>query len=163
MYDSYNLERFIKAQENTYEQALKEIKTGKKNNHWMSYIFPQIEGLAHSSMSKRFSIKSKEEAIVYLNHKVLGARLLEISNALLKLYEKSAYNIFGTPDNLKLKSNMSLFSIVSVDNNLFTSILKKYFEGEMCKIMIIFLIRNLKELIFFFFNEYTVLPSFFTL
>tara|TARA_Y100001970_G_scaffold292513_1_gene434090 strand:+ start:792 stop:1217 length:426 start_codon:yes stop_codon:yes gene_type:complete len=133
MNDIYNLDRFIKAQENSYHIALKEIENGEKSSHWMWFVFPQIDGLGMSSISKEYSIKSNQEAEDYLNHNILGKRLIEITNALMKIENKSARSIFGYPDNLKLKSSMTLFKIISSDNKLFSDVLDKYFNGEMCK------------------------------
>ena len=132
MRDGYNLERFINAQENSYQIALKEIQDGKKCSHWMWFIFPQIDGLGSSSISKEYSIKNKQEAIDYLNHNILGKRLIEITNALMKLENKSARSILGYPDDLKLKSSMTLFKIISSDNEIFSDVLGKYFNGEVC-------------------------------
>ena len=133
MRDGYNLERFINAQENSYQIALKEIQEGKKCSHWMWFIFPQIDGLGLSSISKEYSIKNKQEAIDYLNHNILGKRLIEITNALMKLENKSARSILGYPDDLKLKSSMTLFKIISSDNEIFSDVLGKYFSGEVCE------------------------------
>ena len=133
MRDGYNLERFINAQENSYQIALKEIQDGKKCSHWMWFIFPQIDGLGLSSISKEYSIKNKQEAIDYLNHNILGKRLIEITNALMKLENKSARSILGYPDDLKLKSSMTLFKIISSDNEIFSDVLGKYFNGEVCE------------------------------
>ena len=133
MNDIYNLERFIKAQEHSYQIALKEIKNGKKCSHWMWFIFPQIDGLGLSSISKEYSIKNSQEAKDYLNHNILGKRLIEITSALMKIEQKSVRSIFGYPDDLKLKSSMTLFKIISPDNELFSDVLVKYFNGEVCE------------------------------
>ncbi|MDP7196441.1 MAG: DUF1810 domain-containing protein [SAR202 cluster bacterium] len=133
MNDIYNLDRFINAQENSYQIALKEIGNGEKCSHWMWFIFPQIDGLGLSSISKEYSIKNKQEAIDYLNHNILGKRLIEITNALMKLENKSARSILGYPDDLKLKSSMTLFKIISSDNEIFSDVLGKYFNGEVCE------------------------------
>ena len=132
MNDIYNLERFINAQENYYQIALKEIQNGEKCSHWMWFIFPQIDGLGMSSISKEYSIKNVQEAKDYLNHNVLGNRLIEITSALMKIEQKSARSIFGYPDDLKLKSSMTLFKMISPDNKLFSDVLIKYFNGEVC-------------------------------
>jgi len=133
MNDIYNLERFINAQEHSYEIALKEIVNGKKCNHWMWFIFPQIQGLGLSSISKEYSIENGQEAKDYLNHNILGKRLIEITTALIKLENRSARSIFGYPDDLKLKSSMTLFKIISPDNKIFSDVLVKYFNDELCK------------------------------
>ena len=123
------LERFLKAQENTYETALREIKEGKKRSHWMWYIFPQIKGLGYSEMAQYYGINGREEAEEYIAHPVLFSRLLEISNALLNLRTNNADWVFGYPDNLKLKSSMTLFYCVT-NNNTFKGVLDKFFGGK---------------------------------
>jgi uncharacterized protein (DUF1810 family) len=124
------LSRFLIAQENTYARALSEIKKGQKRTHWMWFIFPQIKGLGTTETSIKYSIENLDEAIAYLNHPVLGERLKEITSELLKLKSKSAYEIFGSPDDKKLKSCMTLFSIVSPKPSSFHSVLEQYFNGE---------------------------------
>ena len=133
MNDIYNLERFVNAQENSYRIALKEIKNGEKRSHWMWFIFPQIDGLGTSSMSREYSIKNQQEAKDYLDHNILGNRLIEITSALMKIEQKSARSIFDYPDDLKLKSSMTLFKIISPKNKLFSDVLVKYFNGEVCE------------------------------
>jgi len=133
MNDIYNLDRFIKAQQDCYQIALKEIKNGKKSGHWMWFIFPQLDGLGSSPISKKYSIKNYQEAKEYLNHKILGKRLIEITNVLMKLKDKSARRIFGFPDDVKLKSSMTLFKIVSSNNEVFSKVLAKYFNNECCE------------------------------
>ena len=127
-----NLDRFIQAQENTYHIALNEIKEGKKQSHWMWFIFPQVYGLGKSLISQRYSIKNYDEGKDFINHDILGRRLIEITKALVKLDNKSAKQIFGTPDYLKLKSSLTLFNIVSTRNQIFSNALDKYFMGENC-------------------------------
>lgn len=125
-----NLNRFLEAQESHYQQALSEIISGRKKGHWMWYIFPQFTGLGHSEKSKYYSIKNLNEAKEYLNHPILGSRLREITTALLKLENTSADRIFGSPDNLKLQSCMTLFSIIEVtDDNIFKRVIEKYFDN----------------------------------
>src|SRR4051794_20112481 len=102
--DPHDLGRFVVAQEDDYGPALSEIRSGRKRSHWMWYIFPQLDGLAFSSMSKRYSIKSLAEAEAYLRHPLLGPRLVECCNAVLGVEGRSAYEIFGSPDEMKLKS-----------------------------------------------------------
>ena len=133
MNDIYNLDRFINAQENSYQIALKEIGNGEKCSHWMWFIFPQIDGLGMSSISKEYSIKSHQEAKDYLNHNILGKRLIEMTSTLMKIENMSARSIFGCPDDLKLKSSMTLFKIVSPDNKIFSDVLVKYFNDELCE------------------------------
>ena len=109
------------------------IENGKKCSHWMWFIFPQIDGLGLSSISKDYSIKNSQEAKDYLNHNILGKRLIEITNTLIKLENRSAKSIFGYPDYLKLKSSMTLFKIISSNNDIFSGVLVKYFNGEVCE------------------------------
>ena len=125
-----DLLRFLTAQENTYVIALSEIKNGQKRTHWMWLIFPQIKGLGTTEISIKYSINDIDEAISYLNHPVLGERLKEISEELLKIKGKSASEIFGSPDDKKLKSCMTLFSLVSHKPNAFQRVLEKYYKGE---------------------------------
>jgi uncharacterized protein (DUF1810 family) len=127
--DPHNLNRFVQAQEDDYAQALTEIKSGRKQSHWMWYIFPQFDGLGFSSMSKRYSIKSVAEAEAYLRHPALGPRLLECSEAALGVEGHSAFEIFGSPDDMKLSSCATLFACVSPAGSVFDRILDKYFQG----------------------------------
>lgn len=124
-----DLERFLKAQEKDYEQALNEIKSGRKIGHWIWYIFPQISGLGFSSTSKYYSIKDKNETIEYLKNKTLKNRLIEICEALLSLESDDATYVMGYPDDLKLKSSMTLFDEVS-DIDVFKKVLDKFYKGE---------------------------------
>lgn len=124
-----DIERFLKAQEKDYEHALNEIKNGRKTGHWIWYIFPQIAGLGFSSTSKYYSIKDKNEAIEYLKNKTLKDRLIEICEALLSLESDDATYVMGYPDDLKLKSSMTLFDEVS-DIDVFKKVLDKFYKGE---------------------------------
>ncbi len=124
-----DLKRFTAAQENDYAAALAEIKRGRKQSHWMWYIFPQIAGLGFSSTSKFYAIKDRNEAENYLAHPVLGVRLIEISNALLEVEGKTASQIFGSPDDAKLKSSMTLFGALEKASPVFQRVLDKYFDG----------------------------------
>ncbi len=128
--DSHNLHRFLEAQEHQYKQALEELKQGRKRSHWIWYIFPQWDGLALSSTSKRYSIKSVEEAEAYLNHPILGPRLLECSEAVLGVEGRSAREILGSPDDLKLRSCATLFACFSPADSVFDRILAKYYQSE---------------------------------
>ena len=128
--DPYNLDRFLAAQEGVYEAALADLRGGSKRSHWMWFIFPQIAGWGHSPTSQYYSIKSAEEARQYLKHPVLGARLLECAGALLDLSGRSASQIFGFPDDMKLKSSMTLFASVADSDALFARVLDKFFGGE---------------------------------
>jgi uncharacterized protein (DUF1810 family) len=128
--DPFNLTRFTNAQEGIYANVLRELKNGEKRTHWMWFIFPQIDGLGFSSTSKYYSIKSIGEARHYLNHPVLGKRLLECAETVLAIVGRSASEIFGYPDDMKLKSSMTLFASVSDAHSVFTRVLDKYFHGE---------------------------------
>ena len=128
MNKKHNLERFIEAQETSYEIALSEIKKGKKQSHWMWYIFPQIKGLGFSETSKFYAIKDIAEAEEFLKHPILGERLVRICNALLELETNSANKIFGNPDDLKLQSSMTLFSSLNI-NPVFQMVLDKFYNG----------------------------------
>ena len=127
--DPYGLNRFVEAQKGHYVQALAKINCGRKRTHWMWYIFPQIDGLAVSSTSKRYSIKSIEEAKAFLNHPVLGPRLIECMETVLRDEGRSAAAIFGSPDDLKLRSCATLFASVSPPNSIFERDLDKYYQG----------------------------------
>jgi uncharacterized protein (DUF1810 family) len=132
MSDTLNLSRFLTAQEPTYQKALAEIKSGRKQSHWMWYIFPQMAGLGFSDTAKFYGIKSREEAIEYLDHPILGSRLREISHELLKIPHSDAYSVFGSPDDMKLKSCATLFSLIErSDENVFKKILDKFFGGQL--------------------------------
>ena len=123
------LERFVQAQEGSYARALQEIKNGRKTSHWMWYIFPQLSGLGHSQTARYYAIRDRAEAAAYMAHPVLGSRLLEISSELLKLKSSDAREIMGWPDDLKLKSSMTLFGLVSREP-VFRQMLEQYFGGE---------------------------------
>ena len=125
-----DLSRFLKAQERDYAQALREIQSGRKRSHWMWYIFPQIQGLGFSSTAQFYAIENLQEAKDYLAHPVLGARLKEISSALLQLDGLTASEIFGYPDDLKLRSSMTLFRLADLDCEVFQAVLDKYYDGE---------------------------------
>ncbi len=128
--DPHDLERFVRAQAGDYERALAEIRSGRKRSHWMWYIFPQIEGLGFSAMSQRYAIRSLAEARAYLDHPLLGARLVTCVEALLRLEDRSAAQIFGFPDDKKLQSCATLFAEVSSPASVFHRLLDKYYEGE---------------------------------
>ncbi len=128
--DSNEENRFLSAQQNIYSHVLKELQNGKKTSHWMWFIFPQIEGLGHSSTAKYYSIKSINEAKEYIDHPILGKRLFECSNIILKIEGRSVEDIFGYPDYLKLKSCMTLFNYAVPKQKVFADVLNKYFAGE---------------------------------
>jgi len=127
--EPYDLGRFLRSQDRDYQQALSEIMSGQKRTHWMWYIFPQIDGLAFSSTSKHYSIKSAEEARAYLGHPVLGPRLLECAEAVVGVEGRTAREIFGSPDDLKLRSCATLFACVSPPGSVFDRLLENYFGG----------------------------------
>ncbi len=124
-----SLKRFLDAQESDYQIALAEVKNGKKRSHWMWYIFPQIHGLGFSEVSKFYAIKDIPEAEAFLNHPVLGDRLVRISTELLNLAARNATAVFGSPDDLKLKSSMTLFSSIPNADPVFQLVLNKFFNG----------------------------------
>jgi uncharacterized protein (DUF1810 family) len=128
--DSYNLDRFVHAQERNYDQALRELELGRKQGHWMWYVFPQIDGLGSSPTTKLYSIKSEDEARAYLKHPTLGPRLHECAEAILRVDGKSAREILGSPDDLKLKSCATLFASVSPPGSVFERILERFYAGE---------------------------------
>ena len=128
--DGYDLSRFVKAQEGVYEAALSELRSGQKRSHWMWFVFPQLDGLGSSATSKRYAIKSLAEAEAYLRHPLLGPRLLECFAAVLAVAGRSAREIMGSPDDLKLKSCATLFERADRAQPAFGQALDKYFEGQ---------------------------------
>ncbi len=128
--DPHDLNRFVQAQAGDYERALAEIRSGRKRSHWMWYIFPQFDGLGFSPTSKRYAIKSIAEAKAYLAHPVLGLRLRECAEAALGVEGRSALEIFGSPDDMKLRSCATLFASVSPAGSVFHRLLDKYYQGE---------------------------------
>lgn len=124
-----NLQRFIDAQNENYNIALEEIKNGKKRSHWIWYIFPQIDGLGLSSISKYYSIRDIAEAREYVNNELLYNHLIEITTALLNLHTNNIEDIMNEPDDMKVRSCMTLFSEVLPDNPLFIEVLNKYYDG----------------------------------
>lgn len=130
MNETKSLSRFLKAQDNTYDEALKEIKSGRKRSHWMWYVFPQIRGLGFTDTSKYYAIRDLKEAQEYLEHPILGNRLIEISKALLELKTRDAFAVFGSPDEMKLKSSMTLFSLVPKADPIFKEIINAFYDGE---------------------------------
>lgn len=128
--DPYQLERFVAAQQDDFERALAELQGGKKRTHWMWYIFPQFDGLAFSATSKYYAIKSIDEARAYLEHPILGPRLRQCAEAALGVEGRSALEIFGSPDDMKLKSCATLFACVSPPGSVFERLLAKYYDGQ---------------------------------
>ena len=127
--DPFELSRFVEAQEHSYDQALREIRSGRKLSHWMWYVFPQLEGLGSSPTSKRYAIKSLDEAAAYLRHPVLGPRLLACTEAVLGVAGRTAEDIFGPIDALKLRSSATLFACASSRRSVFDQLLDRYFAG----------------------------------
>ena len=127
--DLYGLGRFIEAQQSVYEQALAEIRAGRKRTHWMWYVFPQFTGLGSSPTSVHYAIKSRDEAREYLAHPVLGRRLVECAEAVLQIPDRSAHAIFGSPDDMKLRSSATLFASVSADGSVFQRVIDEFFDG----------------------------------
>lgn len=130
MVDSYNLNRFISAQEPVINQAYQELEAGEKRTHWMWFIFPQIHGLGQSEIAKLYSISSRNEAIVYLAHPVLGKRLEECSRIVRDIIGRFAREIFGHTDALKLRSSMTLFASVADQTSVFGEVLSTYYDGK---------------------------------
>lgn len=128
--DPFELSRFLSAQETVYGGALGEIKSGSKRSHWMWFVFPQIMGLGASATSRHYAIRGAGEARAYLAHPVLGTRLRECAAALLEVEGRSVAQIFGYPDDLKLKSSMTLFEAVAQECSLFSRVLEKYYNGQ---------------------------------
>lgn len=131
MDDPYNLQRFLSAQQPAIETVFAELRSGRKQSHWMWFIFPQIKGLGHSAMAREFAISSLEEADAYLRHPILGNRLRECSGLVADIEGRTIEQIFGQPDNMKFHSSMTLFSIATEDNTIFKQCLHKYFAGKM--------------------------------
>ena len=134
--DINSLDRFVKAQERMYQVALKEIREGQKRSHWMWYIFPQLRGLGTSSMAHTYGISGLDEAKAYLEHPWLSGRLYELCVSLLQHKDKSAYDIFGDIDEMKLKSSMTLFALTSENYTIFDQVLEQFFEGEMDEVTV---------------------------
>jgi uncharacterized protein (DUF1810 family) len=130
MIDPFDLQRCLNAQEKDFEDALSQIRGGRKRSHWMWYVFPQFAGLGHSSTAQHFAIKNVEEAKAYLAHPILGPRLIECAEAALQVAGRSAYEIFGTPDDLKFRSSATLFAHVSPPGNVFERLLATFYGGK---------------------------------
>ena len=128
--DRFNLARFVDAQEGVYSTALAELRSGKKRTHWIWFIFPQLDGLGSSAMARRFAIRSLDEARAYLKHPVLGRRLLECCRTLLALPTTSATDVLGYPDDIKLRSSVTLFALVADGQPDFETVLTKFFAGN---------------------------------
>jgi uncharacterized protein (DUF1810 family) len=131
MPDPFDLQRFVDAQRADYDRALREIRNGRKQSHWMWYVFPQFAGLGMSPTSQRYAIGSLAEASAYLAHPVLGPRLLECADVVLALRDRSALEVFGAPDDMKLRSSATLFAAVSPAGSAFHRIVEQYFGGDL--------------------------------
>jgi uncharacterized protein (DUF1810 family) len=128
--DPFDLQRFVAAQEPVIADVKQELRSGRKRGHWMWYIFPQIDGLGRSEMSRRYAIGSRKEAEAYLSHPVLGPRLRECTELVNGIDGRSANDVFGSPDDLKFRSSMTLFEAVATDPDPFTTALEKYYDGD---------------------------------
>ncbi|MES2599812.1 MAG: DUF1810 domain-containing protein [Pseudomonadota bacterium] len=131
MSDIFDLERFVSAQAPVYSRVVSELRAGRKQSHWMWFIFPQIEGLGFSAMAQKYSIGSRAEAVAYLDHPVLGPRLRECTRLVNAVAGKDIHAILGSPDDMKFKSSMTLFAKIAADNADFAAALRKYYEGEL--------------------------------
>jgi uncharacterized protein (DUF1810 family) len=129
--DPFDLQRFVAAQADIYQEALGEIRDGRKRTHWMWFIFPQLAGLGMSPTSQHYGITGLREAAAYLSHSLLGPRLIECSEAVTLVAGRSARDIFGSPDDMKLRSSATLFSRVTDANPVFRRILEQYFDGQL--------------------------------
>ncbi len=141
IYNPSDIERFVDAQDKDYEIALSEVRSGRKRSHWIWYIFPQLKGLGRSAYAQHYGISGKDEAEAYLSHKKLGGRLREITQALLNVDGKSAQEIFGGLDAMKVRSSMTLFDAVS-PNNIFMQVLDKFYDGLRCPLTMKMLYPN---------------------
>ena len=127
--DPYNLQRFVEAQARVYDAVRTELRQGRKRSHWMWFIFPQIAGLGHSAMSTRYAISSLVEAEAYLKHPILGPRLRECTRLVMLVEGRSAYEILGSPDDMKFHSCLTLFAYAAPEDPLFRDALEKYYDG----------------------------------
>jgi uncharacterized protein (DUF1810 family) len=128
--DSFDLHRFVAAQEGVYESVRSELRAGRKRGHWMWYIFPQIQGLGSSAMARTYAIGSRDEARAYAEHPVLGSRLRECTRLVMAVPGKTAAQIFSSPDDLKFRSSMTLFERSAPEPGVFRAALRQYFDGE---------------------------------
>ena len=128
--DPHDLQRFVEAQDPVLDDVKRELRSGRKRTHWMWFVFPQMEGLGRSQMAQRYAIASREEAEAYLKHPVLGPRLRECTEIVNGLEGRSANDIFGSPDDLKFRSSMTLFDAVADDPTPFRTALERYYDSE---------------------------------
>jgi len=129
MNDPFNLQRFVDAQSPIFDQVCSELRGGAKRSHWMWFIFPQIEGLGYSQLARKFAISSREEAVAYLEHPILGPRLIECTTLVNLIEDRAIEQIFSYPDDLKFRSCMTLFANTT-GNQVFVDALSKYFKGK---------------------------------
>jgi uncharacterized protein (DUF1810 family) len=123
------LERFVRAQDGVYEHVVNELRQGRKTTHWMWFVFPQLRGLGHSPMATRYGLASAGEALLFWQHPVLGRRLRECTELVLAVENRTAYEIFGSPDDMKLRSCMTLFNVVAPEEAVFENALTRFFQG----------------------------------
>jgi uncharacterized protein (DUF1810 family) len=128
--DQFDLRRFVDAQDRVYETVLAELRNGAKRSHWIWFVFPQLRGLGHSATAVRFGISSLDEARAYVAHPLLGPRLRECAGTVARIDGRSADEIFGWPDTLKVRSSMTLFARATDDNTEFRAVLDKFYDGE---------------------------------
>lgn len=128
--DPFDLQRFLSAQEGVFDNALRELQAGRKTSHWMWFVFPQFDGLGHGGMARRHAIRSLAEACAYLRHPLLGARLLACTLAVNSVAGRGAHQIFGSPDDMKFRSSMTLFELVPGADPAFSVALEKYHAGQ---------------------------------
>ena len=129
MDDRFDLQRFVEAQDGVYAQVLAELGAGRKTSHWMWFVFPQIAGLGFSAMAQRYAISGREEAEAYAAHLVLGPRLRECTGLVLAVKGRTAHQIFGSPDDVKFRSSMTLFQACASESQIYQDALERYFEG----------------------------------
>jgi uncharacterized protein (DUF1810 family) len=130
MCDLHELQRFVDAQQPIYPQVVRELRAGQKRSHWMWFIFPQIRGLGYSAMSRKFALDSRDQATAYAQHSILGNRLIECTQLVLDIPDRTIRQIFGSPDDLKFRSCMTLFALATPQPQAFQQALDKYFGGQ---------------------------------
>ncbi|QHF03749.1 MULTISPECIES: DUF1810 domain-containing protein [Pseudomonas syringae group] len=131
MNDAHNLQRFVDAQQPVFAHVLAELEAGKKRSHWMWFVFPQIRGLGRSDMAQRYAISSLDEARAYLQHPLLGSRLEQCAWLIVPQVARTARQIFSSPDDMKLQSSMTLFTLAAPDRTIFQAVLNTFFDGEL--------------------------------
>jgi uncharacterized protein (DUF1810 family) len=140
--DPFDLKRFVDAQDRVYDTVVDELRDGRKRSHWMWFVFPQLRGLGSSPTAERYGISSLDEARAYLRHEVLGPRLRECTRLVNQVRGRSAAEIFGSPDDLKLRSSMTLFARAADDNGDFLALLDKYYGGQQDQLTLKLLARS---------------------